>query len=227
MNKDRPGVLYVVSTPIGNLSDITLRALEVLKGIDYVVCEDTRVTIKLLNRYQIKKPLISFHSKSRESVLKRIIRIIFEGHSVALVSDSGTPAISDPGSKLIKTLLSHDVIIVPVPGPSSVHTALVASGFSISDYTFIGFLSNKASRRKRRLESLKSAGIVYVFFESPHRIMPFLEDVLVVFGNVKGCVAKEMTKKFERYYRGNITDIIGQIQADGVKGEYTVVIDNR
>ncbi len=227
MNRDRPGVLYVVSTPIGNLSDITLRALEVLKGIDYVVCEDTRVTIKLLNRYGIKKPLISFHSKSRESVLKRIVRIIFEGNSVAVVSDSGTPVISDPGSKLIETLLSYDVTIVPVPGPSSVHSALVASGLSISEYTFIGFLSNKASRRKRKLESLKNMGVVYVFFESPHRILPFLEDALVIFGNVQGCVAKEMTKKFEKYYRGNIVDIIGQIRADGVKGEYTVVIDNR
>ena len=227
MNMDEPGTLYIVSTPIGNLMDITLRALEILKSVDCIVCEDTRVTLKLLNRYEIKKHLVSFHSKSRGSVLKKINRIMLEGSNIALVSDSGTPVISDPGSKLVQYLLKNGTAIVPVPGPSSVHTVLMASGISLSKYTFIGFLSSKTSRRKRMLENLKNFKTTYVFFESPHRIIAFLEDALESFGHVQGCVAKEMTKKFEKYYRGEISDIIGMMKADGIKGEYTIVIDNR
>lgn len=227
MNMDEPGTLYIVSTPIGNLMDITLRALEILKSVDCIVCEDTRVTLKLLNRYEIRKPLVSFHSKSSGSVLKKINRIMLEGSNIALVSDSGTPVISDPGSKLVQHLLKNGAAIVPVPGPSSVHTVLMASGISLSEYAFIGFLSSKTSRRKRMLENLKNFKTTYVFFESPHRIIAFLEDALESFGHVPGCVAKEMTKKFEKYYRGEISDIIGMMKADGIKGEYTIVIDNR
>jgi len=227
MNMDEPGTLYIVSTPIGNLMDITLRALEILKSVDCIVCEDTRVTLKLLNRYEIKKHLVSFHSKSSGGVLKKINRIMLEGSNIALVSDSGTPVISDPGSKLVQYLLKNGTTIVPVPGPSSVHTVLMASGISLSEYTFIGFLSSKKSRRKRMLENLKNFKTTYVFFESPHRIIAFLEDALESFGHVQGCVAKEMTKKFEKYYRGEISDIIGMMKADGIKGEYTIVIDNR
>ena len=224
---DKTGVLYIVSTPIGNLSDITLRALDVLKSVDYVVCEDTRITIKLLNRYKIQKPLISFHSKSKDSVLKKVVRIICEGKNIALVSDSGTPVISDPGSKLIQALITADANIIPIPGPSSVHTALVASGFSVSEYTFLGFLSSKKSRRKRMLEQLKNIKSTFIFFESPHRIISFLEDVQDSFGQTPGCVAKEMTKIFEKYYRGNISEIISKMKIDGIRGEYTVIVDNR
>jgi len=227
MNTAKTGRLYIVSTPIGNLKDLTLRALETLKDVDYVVCEDTRVTLKLLNRYEIKKPLISYHSKSKENVLDRVSELLLRGKDIALVSDSGTPVISDPGSKLIKRSIELGIETVPVPGPSSVHTALMASGISVSEYTFVGFLSNKASRRKRALAGLKTLKTTFVFFESPHRIMGFLQDAFEVFGAVKGCVAKEMTKKFERFYRGDLTQIIQMMKKNGIKGEYTVIIDNR
>lgn len=224
---DEPGELYIVSTPIGNLMDITLRALEVLRRVDYIICEDTRVTIKLLNRYDIKKPLISHHSKSGDAVLRKILRLVLSGNSAALVTDSGTPVVSDPGAKLIRHLIKSEVPVIPVPGPSSVHTALVASGFLVNEYTFIGFISNKASRRRRRLEELKNKTTIFVFFESPHRIIPFLQDAGEAFGKVQICVAKEMTKKFEKYYRGVIPEVIERVGEDIVKGEYTIIIDNR
>jgi 16S rRNA (cytidine1402-2'-O)-methyltransferase len=221
------GELFVVSTPIGNLSDITLRALDVLRGVDYVVCEDTRVTIKLLNRYEIRKPLISFHSKSAESALRRIVELLGRGNSIALVTDSGTPLISDPGGKLIEELVAGGVKITPVPGPSAVHTALAASGFSISGYTFVGFLSSKPSRRRRELGELKEMRTIFVFYESPHRLLAALGDFIAVFGDAPVCAAKEMTKKFEKYYRGNLQAVIKELQGETVRGEYTVVVDNR
>ena len=222
-----PGELFIVSTPIGNLSDITLRALDVLRSVDCVACEDTRVTIKLLNRYEIRKPLISFHSKSAYSALRRIVDLLGRGNSVALVTDSGTPLISDPGGKLIEELVAKGVKVTPVPGPSAVQTALAASGFSISDYTFVGFLSSKPSRRSRELGELKETRVLLVFFESPHRLLATLGDALAAFGGVPVCVAKEMTKKFEKYYRGSLQTVIKELQEDSVRGEYTVVVDNR
>jgi 16S rRNA (cytidine1402-2'-O)-methyltransferase len=222
-----PGELLIVSTPIGNLSDITLRALDVLRSVDYVACEDTRVTIKILNRYEIRKPLISFHSKSADSALRRIVDLLDRGSSVALVTDSGTPLISDPGGKLIEELVGKGIKVTPVPGPSAVHTALAASGFSISDYTFVGFLSSKPSRRRRELEELKETKALIVFFESPHRLLATLQDALAALGHAPVCVAKEMTKKFEKYYRGTLGTVIKELQEDSVRGEYTVVVDNR
>jgi 16S rRNA (cytidine1402-2'-O)-methyltransferase len=221
------GELYIVSTPIGNLQDITLRALEVLKTADFIVCEDTRVTLKLLNRYGIRKPLLSYHSKSRDSAVRRIVNLAREGKALALVSDGGTPLISDPGGRLSQDLIRLGVKLVPVPGVSAVHTALAGSGFPVAEYSFVGFLSNKASRRKRKLTELREMRTVLVFFESPHRLQASLADTLEVFGDVQVCVAKEMTKKFEKYYRGRLSGAIEEIASDTVRGEYTVVIDNR
>jgi 16S rRNA (cytidine1402-2'-O)-methyltransferase len=222
-----PGELFVVSTPIGNLSDITLRALEVLKSVDCVACEDTRVTLKLLNRYEIRKPLVSFHAKSTESALRRIVELVERGSRVALVTDSGTPLVSDPGGKLVEELVRRGVRVTPIPGPSAVHAALAASGFSISDYAFVGFLSSKPSRRRRELGELRERRALLVFFESPHRLLSALEDALAAFGPVPLCVAKEMTKKFEKFYRGDFEAVIKELHRDTVRGEYTVVVDNR
>jgi len=221
------GVLYVVSTPIGNLKDITLRALEILRFVDYIVCEDTRVTLKLLNRYEIKRSLISFHSKSKRYLIDKIIRYLESGNNIALVTDSGTPVVSDPGSKVIECAIGRGIDIVPIPGPSAVHTALVSSGLSFSEYLFCGFISNKASRRRKKFKELKERKTIIVFFESPHRIIAFMKDAFEVFGNVNVFLAKEMTKKFEKFYRGNFKDIIDNVVFDGVKGEYTIIIDNR
>lgn len=217
----------MVSTPIGNLRDITLRAIDTLKNVDCVVCEDTRVTLKLLNRLEIKKPLISYHARSREQVVKKIGNMVREGRSIALVTDSGTPAVSDPGAGLIGHLVRLNVKIVPVPGPSSVHAVLAASGISFAEYSFQGFVSNKRSRRKKMLSALKTRRTVLVFFESPHRVLSFLEDAREIYGPVRACIGKEMTKKFEKFYRGDIGEILGMITQDGAKGEYTIVIDNR
>jgi 16S rRNA (cytidine1402-2'-O)-methyltransferase len=208
---DDAGELYIVSTPIGNLSDITLRALDVLRNVDCIVCEDTRVTVKLLNRYEIKKPLLSFHSKSSKSVFNKIERIMLSGKNAALVTDSGTPLISDPGAALVRDLISLGISVTPVPGPSSVHTALVASGIPMDKYTFVGFLSSKAARRKRQLAELSGTPTIFVFFESPHRILAFLNDAAGIFGEVPVCVAKEMTKKFETYYRGSFSEILSKM----------------
>lgn len=219
--------MYVVSTPIGNLKDVTIRALEVLEDADYIACEDTRRTLKLLNTYGIKKPLISFHSKSRHRARKKIIDFIHNGCTIAMVADSGTPLVSDPGSRLVQTLIEQGCRVVPVPGPSAVHSALVAAGLPFSGYVFAGFLSSKRSRRKKRIRELSEANNILVFFESPHRIIQFLEDLLEVLGNRKGCVAREMTKKFETYYRGSLAEILEAVKSDGTRGEYTVVVDNR
>jgi 16S rRNA (cytidine1402-2'-O)-methyltransferase len=227
MSRSENGTLYVVSTPIGNLKDLSFRALDVLRSVNCIVCEDTRVTLKLLNSYAIKKPLLSYHSKSRDSVIRGIEKRIMSGKDVALVTDSGTPCISDPGSKLISSVLNAGIPVVPVPGPSAVHTAIMASGLSFAEYIFMGFLSSKPVRRRRKLEELKDNRIVFVFYESPHRILSFLNDVTEVFGEVKVLVAKEMTKRYERYYRGSSSDVTQEIRRDGVRGEYTIVIDNR
>ncbi len=189
------GVLYVVSTPIGNLEDVTIRALEILKIVDYIACEDTRVTLKLLNRYGIKKPLISFHSRSKRNILDRIRKIIAGGLRVAYVTDSGTPLVSDPGGVLVRCIIKEGFRVVPIPGPSAVHAALVVSGLQFSEYTFIGFVSNKSTRRKKKLAGLGRG--VFVFYESPHRITGFLADAYSILGDVPCAVSREITKKFE------------------------------
>jgi len=217
----------VVSTPIGNLGDITLRALNILKEVDCIACEDTRVTLKLLNHFQIKKTLISFHARSKKKVLDRIVEILKGGKSVAYLTDGGTPAISDPGSSLVSCAVERGIQVVPVPGPSAVHSVLSVSGMRFSSYTFVGFLSSKQGRRIKSLENFCENKTIYVFYESPHRLLNFLEDARKVFGNVPAVVGKEMTKKYEKFYRGKLEIIIEDIKKDGVKGEYTVVMDTR
>lgn len=217
--------LYIVSTPIGNLEDITLRALETLKKVDYIACEDTRITLKLLNRYGIKKPLISFHSKSSRDIPDRIRKLIAEGHDVAYVTDSGTPLVSDPGGALVRIVVEEGLNVVPVPGPSAVHSALVASGLQFSEYTFVGFISSKSARRRRKLAGLGRG--VFVFYESPYRVIDFLADALDVLGDIPCAVSRELTKKFESHYRGSISSVLEEIRSKGARGEYTVILDTR
>jgi len=221
------GVLFVVSTPIGNLQDITLRALDILRNVDLIACEDTRVSRKLLTKYEIKNTTVSLHARSKENAVERIVRTVIQGSKVAYVTDSGTPSVSDPGAALVRRVVEAGAKIVPVPGPSAVHTALAASGLAISEYTFLGFLSNKAGRRRRKLGELSTSKTVLVFYESPHRLMEFLHDVRDLFGDVPCVVGKEMTKLFEKYYRGTVGDVCGMIEHDGIRGEYTVILDNR
>ena len=221
------GTLYIVSTPIGNLKDITLRALETLKSADLIACEDTRVTIKLLNSYEIKKPLLSLHAKSHQSVTEKILRTLQNGVTVVYVTDSGTPTVSDPGARLVQRVVTEGGRVVPIPGPSAVHAALAASGIPCGEYVFLGFLSNKASRRRRFFSLLKEQESLCILYESPHRLLAFLHDAREIFGDIHCIVAKEMTKKFEKYYRGSLGEVTDMVTKDGVKVEYTVIIDNR
>ena len=221
------GTLFVVSTPIGNLKDVTFRAVEVLSSVDYIACEDTRITLKLLNSYGVSKPLISYHSKSKSSAAARIEKLVKGGADVALVTDSGTPGVSDPGNELVARMLESGLEVVPIPGPTAVNAALVGAGIRFAEYTFLGFFSAKRSRRRKKLQGLKDIDTVFVIFESPHRIVCFVNDLLEIMGNVKIYVAKEMTKRFEKYYRGPVAEVLKMLLADGVRGEYTIVVDNR
>jgi 16S rRNA (cytidine1402-2'-O)-methyltransferase len=216
----------VVSTPIGNLEDLTFRARDVLGSVKLIACEDTRMTRKLLTRHQIRNRVISFHARSRESAAEKIVRSL-HGGSVAYVTDSGTPTVSDPGAALVRRVLEAGMRVVPVPGPSAVHAALAGSGFAFSEYTFAGFLSNKPARRRKKLSQLRGLKTLLVFFESPHRLLAMLHDAHELFGDIPCVVAKEMTKRFERFYRGSMGEIVDMIEADGVRGEYTVILDNR
>jgi 16S rRNA (cytidine1402-2'-O)-methyltransferase len=218
--------LYIVATPIGNLEDITLRALEVLKKVDLILCEDTRVTKKLLDRYQIKKPLLSYHQHSKIQKIDYIISLLKERKNLALVSDAGTPGISDPGGKLVNEVmkwLSDQVKIVPIPGPSALTCAVSISGFPMDKFLFFGFLPKK-KKRKKILKEIANFNYPVIFYESPYRILKTLEELKEINRELKIVVVKELTKKFETIYRGKIEEVIEKIEKDKLKGEFVVII---
>jgi 16S rRNA (cytidine1402-2'-O)-methyltransferase len=223
--------LYIVATPIGNLEDITLRALRVLKEVDLILCEDTRVTKKLLDRYQIKKPLLSYHQHSKLQKIEEIISLLKEGKNLALVSDSGTPGVSDPGNKLVNEVvkwLSDRVKIVPIPGPSALTCAASVSGFAMDKFLFLGFLPKKKKRKEILKEILESKYPV-IFYESPYRILKTLKELKEAMNSEQRAtnnivVARELTKKFETIYRGKIEEVIKKIQEDKIRGEFVVIV---
>jgi len=222
--------LYIVATPIGNLEDISLRALRVLREVDLILCEDTRVTKKLLDRYQIKKSLLSYHQHSKLKKLDYIISLLKEGKNLALVSDSGTPGVSDPGNKLVEKvveLLSDKVKIVPIPGPSALTCAASISGFPMDKFLFFGFLPKKKKRKEILREIVKSKYPV-IFYESPYRILKTLKELSLEAKSynleIKTVVCRELTKKFETVYRGRIEEVIEKIEKNQVKGEFVVIV---
>jgi len=222
--------LYIVATPIGNLEDISLRALRVLREVDLILCEDTRVTKKLLDRYQIKKPLLSYHQHSKLQKLDYIISLLKEGKNLALVSDSGTPGVSDPGNKLVEKVvevLSDQVKIVPIPGPSALTCAASVSGFSMDKFLFFGFLPKKKKRKEVLKEILRSKYPV-IFYESPYRIIKTLKELNLEAKTYnlkpKVVVCRELTKKFETIYRGKIEEVIEKIEKNQIKGEFVVIV---
>lgn len=220
-----PGTLYIVSTPIGNLTDITLRAIETLKGaVDLIACEDTRHTKILLDRYGIKTPTTSFFEHNKIQKAGYLLNKLKEGKSIALVSDAGTPGISDPGYNMIKLAIDHNIPLVAIPGPSAVITALVVSGKPTHKFAFEGFLSNKSAARKKRLRILKEEGRTVVLYESPHRIIKLLEDILEVYGDVEIALARELTKKFEDVRRGKASALLGHFKITRPRGEFIAVI---
>jgi len=217
--------LYIVSTPIGNLKDITIRALITLKNSDLILCEDTRVTQKLLSSYKIKAKLISHHDFTPEEKLIKLIEKIKEDKAVALVTDAGTPLISDPGHKLVILALKENLPIIPIPGPSAVTAALVASGLSLENFFFVGFLPSKENKKINTLKNLVNIKSSLIFFESPKRLHKTLKNMLSIFGNRKCVVSRELTKYYETFYRGDIKDISREYLKTNVKGEITIIID--
>lgn len=223
--------LYIVATPIGNLKDITLRALEILGGVDLIICEDTRVTKKLLDHYEIKKPTISYHAHSRISKIDEIIDKLRGGLNIAMVSDAGTPSISDPGSFLITKAgeaLGKDLKIIPIPGPSALTSALSATGFGDSSFLFLGFLPHKKGRETLFNEIAKTERTV-VFYESPHRLIKSLESLKKVIIPVrKVAVAKEISKVFEEIMIGTIDEVIAFFEdnKDKIRGEFVVMVQS-
>lgn len=218
------GRLFVVATPIGNLEDITMRALETLKSVDLIAAEDTRHTRILLDRYQIKTPTTSYFEYNKIQKTEYLLKALQEGKSVALVSDAGTPGISDPGYRVIRLCIENNIPVIPIPGPSGFLTALTISGKPTDKFTFEGFLSNKGARRKNQLKQLKEEGRTVVLYESPHRIMKFLEDVLDVYGDVEIVLARELTKKFEEVRREKVSASIEHFKAYIPKGEFIVIL---
>jgi 16S rRNA (cytidine1402-2'-O)-methyltransferase len=218
--------LYIVATPIGNLEDISLRALRILKEVDLILCEDTRVTKKLLDRYQIKKPLLSYHHHSKIQKLDYIISLLKEGKDLALVSDAGTPGISDPGNKLVNEVvkwLSDRVEIIPIPGPSALTCTASISGFSMDRFLFLGFLPKKR-KRKKFLKEIMELKYPVIFYESPYRILKTLKELKETNEELEAVVAKELTKKFEKVYRGKIGEVEEKIRNDGPRGEFVIII---
>jgi len=210
--------LYIVATPIGNLEDITLRALNVLKEADLILCEDTRVTKKLLEHYQINKPVESYHQQSKLSKVKYILDLLKQGKNLVLVSDSGTPGISDPGNKLIAQA-KELAQIIPVPGPNAAISAASVCGFSMSKFIFLGFPPHK-NKRNKFLNEIAQSKYPVILYESPYRIIKTLKD-LSKLGDFEIFIARELTKKFETLYRGKINEVINQIEP---RGEFVVII---
>lgn len=219
-------MLYVVATPIGNLEDITLRALKTLKEVDIIAAEDTRHSGILLSKYDIKKPLLSFHSFSGHAKIEKIIAVLKEGKKVALISDAGTPGISDPGFVLIRAAISAGIQVVPIPGPSAFLTALSVAGLPTDKFLYLGFLPKKKGR-KTLLESLKDEERTVVFYESPYRIQRTLEELHATLGNRQVAVERELTKIFEEIVRGTLSDALKYFQNRIPKGEFVIVLGGK
>lgn len=216
-------MLYIVSTPIGNLEDITLRAIRTLKEVDLIAAEDTRHTQILLQKYEIKTPTTSFHSYSNNEKLEYVIRLLKEGKNIALVSDAGTPGISDPAYSLIKRVLEEGVKIVPIPGASSLLAAVVVSGLPMDKFVYLGFLPLKKGRQTL-LENLKEEERTLVIFESPHRLIKTLKDLKEYLGDREIAVARELTKVFEEVLRMPISEAIAHFEKKNPKGEFVLIV---
>lgn len=219
-----PGCLYVVATPIGNLEDITLRALRILKEADFIACEDTRQTQKLLTHFDISKRLVSYHEHNEITRAPEIVIELEQGAQVALVSDAGTPAISDPGHRLVNLCLRHGIRVVPVPGASAFVAALAASGMPIEQFSFAGFLPARPTARRKALRALTTEPRTIAFYEAPHRLLDTLEDALEILGNRPAVIAREVSKAFEEFLRGHIEDLVAEVRKRPPRGEITLLV---
>lgn len=221
----KPGTLYIVATPIGNLEDITLRALRVLKEVDLIAAEDTRRTRQLLSHYDIHRPLISYHAHSRMNRKESLVLELLRGKNVALVTDAGTPGISDPGEHLIRRSIEEGIPLVPIPGPAAIVAALSISGLPTHHFLFHGFLPQKSPARQQFLRSIKDRPETLLFYESPRRLRSFLEEARSILGERRVVVARELTKVYEEVVRGTASQVLEALGHREIKGEVTVVIE--
>ena len=217
-------MLYLVATPIGNLNDITLRALAVLREVDVVASEDTRKTGMLLKHFDIHKPQISFHEYNEERAGEQIEELLRQEKSVAVVTNAGTPGISDPGFTLVRRAINAQLEVTMIPGPTAFVMALVLSGLPVHGFTFRGFPPRKSAARRKFMEIDKESPHTLIFYESPYRLEAFLQDALEVFGDREAAIANDLTKMFESIQRGTLAELLGQVGKEKVRGEYVVVI---
>ena len=221
------GSLFLVATPIGNLADITLRALEILREVDLIAAEDTRHSRRLLDHFNIKSRLVALHDHNEAEACDELVRAMQQGQSIALISDAGTPLVSDPGYRLVQAAIEAGLVVTAIPGPSAVMASLAVAGLAVDRFCFEGFLPAKQAARKSRLEAMRDESRTMVFFEAPHRMKDFIEDAGTVFGEDRQvAIARELTKKFEQVWRGSLGTALGQLASGDIpeKGEFAVVI---
>ncbi len=224
-NEDGKGILYLVPTPIGNLEDMTFRAINILKQAALIAAEDTRNTRKLLNYFEIDTPLVSYHEHNKESSGAKLIEKLREGQHIALVSDAGMPAISDPGYELVTLAVNEGLTVVPLPGANAALTALIASGLKCQPFYFYGFLNRNKKEKRHELEELKHQEATLIFYESPHRLKETLALLLEVLGSRQIVICRELTKRFEEFIRGSLEEIWAWANQDEIRGEFVLIVE--
>lgn len=220
------GSLYIVATPIGNLEDITLRAIRILQEVDLIACEDTRHSLKLLNHLKISKPLMSFYSHNQQGRIPQILEKLKNGESIALISDAGTPGISDPGTLLVKSCIEENIPVIPIPGACAAIAALCASGLSTDRFYFQGFLPLKTSKKRKVLESLKTLEATIVIYEAGNRMSGLLKELALLYPEAEIVIARELSKIYEEFLRGKAQELSNQTPREGLKGECVILINN-
>lgn len=218
------GTVFLIPTPIGNMGDITRRAIETLAKVDIVACEDTRNSGGLLKKLDLKKKLISYHEFNESGRAQQLVQSVRDGLNLAVITDAGSPGISDPAYRIVRAAIDHELNVVALPGPCAIIPALTASGLPTDRFFYEGFLSNKSAARQRRLKDLATLPHTLVFYESPHRIQKCLVDMLAILGDRQVCIAREISKKFEEYIRGNLAEIVPQVASRTLKGEIVIVV---
>lgn len=217
------GTLYLVATPIGNLDDITLRAIKILKDVDFIAAEDTRHSLKLLNHLEISKPLISYHRHNEDIKTNLLIDKLLDGKNIALISDAGTPVISDPGEEVVKEALKNNINVIPIPGACALINALIASGLDASEFTFIGFLPLNKKNRKEKLSEIQNSKSTTILYEAPHKLLSTLQDLSKILDNRKIVLAKELTKIHETFISGTAGELLNTLE--NPKGEFVIMIE--
>ena len=224
-NEDSKGILYLVPTPIGNLEDMSFRAVRILKEADYIAAEDTRNTIKLCNHFEINTPIVSYHEHNMKSSGEKLVNRLKEGAKIALVSDAGMPTISDPGYELVQEAVAQQLTVVPLPGANAALTALIASGLLTQPFYFYGFLNRQKKDKRKELEKIKYQNATILFYESPHRLKDTLQVLDEVFGERRIVLCRELTKRYEEFIRGTIKEVIEWANTDEIRGEFCLVVE--